>query len=401
MAHHDKTALLSAVVVLLMAGPPPPLAGAFFTPPRLRPLLPPTTVMVPVPNSPWSARSGLPVLLASQSNLSLSRTVSDPGLAAVDLQGRSSSQLHVSDGPILITPTFNSSSVDSLILRARQDISQVQRRAKDDVSKLLELDKAAKSRARADVDIVWKSAGTEPLVQRIIGAGEDLLSWVRWQVDRNARGNVAGLDLQEELRTRIRKGGPTTWPSSPDSEDLLSDMHDWRNIYFGSEEEEEDDDDELFDGRAKGSMVADEPDQSDSSEATAATSSVALESMGDFPLCEARPDEGIAWFRGDSSRVVGMDVGSSAAGARQVASGPLVEEPDEDDEDLAEAFGAIYDPMETEDEDESDEEEEDVFELVDTVIAGKWRRRKQADGKEEIYFDPSPSSEIQGGGELQ
>jgi hypothetical protein len=40
-----------------------------------------------------------------------------------------------------------------------------------------------------------------------------------------------------------------------------------------------------------------------------------------------------------------------------------------------------------------DKDEAPAFELIDTVIAGRWRRRRQRDGsKEEIYFDGSQAS---------
>lgn len=305
------------------------------------------------------------------------------------------------DGPIVITPNFDKSksAVDVLLARAqeraRNDADIISSRARSDIEFLQELDRAA----RTDVESTIARTTNLTLSNRLSLAWREVRAWCSWQIERNAKDDVRQVDLRTDISlrlnsaSRIARGMPYAPPISTGSYTRL--VRDDGNIApqrpgpfpaKGSRpwRSELDPASARFLARAS----------ADAEEVLAAVNSHDGEEDADrFDWGNIYFDVEVGFTEESADRYGGNIYEGGYSEERGAASYEVTDETLEEYKELD--FADIY----SVDEDivigdECDLDESDpAFELVDTVIAGRWRRRRQeggGDAKDEIYFDASP-----------
>jgi hypothetical protein len=332
--------------------------------------------------------------------------------------------------PLVVTPNLgNGTGLRNLLLA----------RAGSDVDRLFMLEQQARASVGARI-------GDNPF-SRFSRALKEFLAYASWQVGRNARGDIAGDDLRREISVRwrqlqaITRGDGTTitgsssitevrqhaiplrtpaavpapktmasWPSSTANtlsassvpeisrnfvmsereagaleQPLLSD---WEEIYFGEPNEEEGDwtdQGSIAQATPPGASAGEESPVFDSSSIAGPTSSD--EQMLDFVEYEqmgvGAPTAASPFLYGsplDEEHLLLLDTLVAGGSLDWEGAVRLIEETsarssDEDEEELTDTRA----------------DGEGAFELMDTVIAGKWRSRRKK-GRSEIYFDSGGGS---------
>jgi len=292
------------------------------------------------------------------------------------------------EGPVLIEPNFDfgNSPVQALLGRAMADVEMLNEqvveqvdllnerakgKAKRDLDFLLDLDRASKSYFALDGQA--DGPGSGPLGgwgSRVEAALTELGAWGAWQIRLNSQGDVKGDgSLGNELKLRLDEalrrapGGLSgqaagAFPSGPSGPP-------W-----------------------KSRVPAHAPSREGNSKRLAAVSERAV-----FEATGVDSDWGNIYFDPGLDQM-GDSMGSEPEGdfeASLYMDGGFADESLRCAVDLFER----KDELDGQEADQKEEEEagEDSFELRDTVIAGRWRRRRkeggEGNGKEEIYFDAS------------